>query len=101
MKSFRNSSASTRNSARNSNRRTSFYCHAPTVQSVEIAGDFNHWLPAPMNRQGDGWWCYRVRLCHGHHQYRFRVGGKSMLDPSALDVGRDESGEQVSLLDVS
>ena len=54
-----------------------------------------------MHRQVDGWWCIQVLLCHGHHLYRFLVDGKPMLDPQATGVGRDERGEQVSLVAVS
>jgi len=43
----------------------------------------------------------QVQLCHGHHQYRFLVDGKPMLDPHATGVTRDEQGEQVSLVAVS
>jgi hypothetical protein len=48
-----------------------------------------------------GWWLAKVQLCHGHHQYRFLVDGKPMLDPHATGIARDERGEQVSLLAVS
>jgi len=54
-----------------------------------------------MERRADGWWYVQITLCHGHHQYRFIVDGKPMLDPSASGVGRDENGEEVSLVAVS
>lgn len=54
-----------------------------------------------MEHRADGWWYVQLTLCHGHHQYRFIVDGKPMLDPSASGVGRDEHGEQVSLVAVS
>ena len=54
-----------------------------------------------MERRADGWWYAQITLCHGHHQYRFIVDGKSMLDPKASGAGRDERGEEVSLVAVS
>jgi hypothetical protein len=36
-------------------------------------------------------------LIHGHHQYRFLVDGKPVLDPQAAGVGRDQSNEEVSI----
>jgi len=54
-----------------------------------------------MQRLVDGWWSARVELCHGHHQYRFLVDGRPMLDPHATGVARDEQDEHVSLIAVS
>ncbi len=90
-----------RYSAHNSIKPTSFFCAAPGAKSVCIAGDFNHWTPAVMERRPDGWWYAQISLCHGHHQYRFLVDGKPTLDPKAAGVGHDERGEEVSLVAVS
>jgi 1,4-alpha-glucan branching enzyme len=87
--------------ARHSHKPVNFYCAAPQAKSVELAGDFNHWHPFPMERSVDGWWLAHVELTHGHHQYRFLVDGKPMLDPHATGVVRDEQGERVSLIAVS
>jgi 1,4-alpha-glucan branching enzyme len=88
-------------SARNSHKPVNFYCAAPGAKQVEIAGDFNHWQPLPMRRSVDGWWVAQVELCHGHHQYRFLVDGRPVLDPHATGVDRDEQDERVSLIAVS
>ena len=88
-------------SAKNSRKPVNFYCAAPHAISVELAGDFNHWQPLPMQRSVDGWWLAQVELGHGHHQYRFLVDGKRMLDPHATGVARDEHDEQISLVAVS
>jgi 1,4-alpha-glucan branching enzyme len=88
-------------SAENSHKPVNFYCAAPRAKSVEITGDFNRWHPLPMQRSVDGWWFVQIQLCHGHHQYRFLVDGKPMLDPHATGVARDEQDEQVSLIAVS
>lgn len=88
-------------SAHNSIKPMSFYCAAPGAQSVFITGDFNRWMPVAMSRRPDGCWYAQISLCHGHHQYRFVVDGKPMLDPSAAGVGHDENGDEVSLVAVS
>ena len=90
-----------RYSAKNSLKPVNFYCAAPAAKQVALVGDFNHWHPLPMRRSVDGWWLAQVQLCHGHHQYRFLVDGKPMLDPHATGVGRDERDERVSLIAVS
>ena len=101
MNTTQNHSDNTRYSAKNSLRPINFYCAAPRARSVELVGDFNHWRPFPMQRSVDGWWSVQVELCHGHHQYRFLVDGKPMLDPHATGIARDEQYEHVSLLAVS
>jgi 1,4-alpha-glucan branching enzyme len=88
-------------SAKNSHKPVNFYCAAPRAKLVELAGDFNHWHPLPMQRSVDGWWLTQVQLCHGHHQYRFLVDGRPMLDPHATGVAHDEHDEKVSLVAVS
>ena len=87
-------------SAKNSFKPVNFYCDAPQAQSVKIAGDFNQWHPAPMQRLLDGWWFARLELCHGHHQYRFVVDGMQQLDPHAMGSSLDEQNELVSLVAV-
>jgi 1,4-alpha-glucan branching enzyme len=101
MNTAQNSSHSARYSAENSHKPVNFYCAASRAKSVELVGDFNHWHPLPMERSLDGWWLAQLQLCHGHHQYRFLVDGKPMLDPHATGVARDEHDEQVSLIAVS
>jgi 1,4-alpha-glucan branching enzyme len=78
-----------------------FYHYAPQAQSVELAGDFNHWRPYPMARRDDGWWFLQVMLCTGHHQYRFLVDGHPVLDHRAMGVTRNERNEEVSVLAIS
>jgi 1,4-alpha-glucan branching enzyme len=68
---------------------------------VDLVGDFNQWHPLPMQRSVDGWWFAQVQLDHGHHQYRFLVDGRPMLDPQAADIVRDEADERASLMAVS
>ena len=88
-------------SARHLIRPINFYCCAPEARSVQLLCDFNHWNPLVMHRRDDGWWFIQVLLTHGHHQYRFLVDGKPVLDPRATGVSRDRSNEEVSVVAVS
>ena len=96
-----NVSSNSRHSAKDMLKPVNFYCAAPHAQSVEIAGDFNQWKPSPMRPLVDGWWFAQVPLSHGHHQYRFLVDGRPILDPHATGMTRDERNEQASLIAVS
>jgi 1,4-alpha-glucan branching enzyme len=78
-----------------------FYHHAPQAQLVELAGDFNHWRPYPMEQRDGGWWFLEVMLSAGHHQYRFLVDGRPVLDSRAMGIARNELNETVSVVAVS
>lgn len=95
--------ASDRYSAKKMSKPVNFVCVAPDAMRVCLAGDFNEWSPDsnPMHRQPDGAWLVQVQLHHGHHQYRFVVDGKPVLDPRAHGVARGPRGERVSLIAVS
>ena len=88
-------------SVKHSHKPVNFFCAAPQAKLVELAGDFNHWHPFPMERSVDGWWVAQVQLTHGHHQYWFLVDGQPMLDPQATGVVHNEHDERVSLVAVS
>lgn len=92
-----------RYSAKKMSKPVNFVCVAPAAKQVCLTGDFNQWDPQahPMQRQPDGAWLLQVALHHGHHQYRFLVDGKPVLDPRAHGVARTPEGERVSLLAVS
>jgi len=87
-------------SANRSIKPINFCCAAPGAKAVQLAGDFNHWHPIPMERREGGWWYVQVWLSHGHHQYRFLVDGQPMLDLLATGAARDDRDEPVSLISV-
>jgi 1,4-alpha-glucan branching enzyme len=95
--------AADRYSAKRMLKPVNFVCVAPNARTVYLTGDFNGWHPEthPMQRQADGAWLLQVPLHHGHHQYRFIVDGKPVLDPRASGVARDPRGERASLIAVS
>ena len=76
-----------------------FICADTAARRVTLIGDFNDWHPhaTPMKRQPDGCWHAQVQLRSGHHHYQFLVDGKTMLDPRAHGVARDERDQKVSL----
>lgn len=80
-----------------------FYCAAAKAKRVYLLGDFNDWNPTslPMQRRVDGWWFLQVGLAHGHHQYRFLVDGKAVLDPRAAGTAINSQKEKVSIVAVS
>lgn len=92
-----------RYSAKKMAKPVNFVCVAPQAKDVRLVGDFNGWDSEahPMIRQPDGAWLLQVPLHHGHHQYRFLVDAKPVLDPRAHGIGRDHKGEKTSLVAVS
>ncbi len=92
-----------RYSAKRMSKPINFVCVAPSAKKVFLTGEFNGWSQEahPMQRQPDGAWLLQVPMHHGHHQYRFIVDGKAVLDPRAHGVARDRHGERVSLIAVS
>jgi 1,4-alpha-glucan branching enzyme len=101
MNTLQNHPATGHHPSQSSRKPVNFFCAAPSAVTVELVGDFNHWHPFPMMRSLDGWWLAQLHLTHGHHQYRFLVDGKPVLDPQATGVTQDERGEKASLVAVS
>ncbi|MFO1515105.1 MAG: glycogen-binding domain-containing protein [Verrucomicrobiota bacterium] len=60
-----------------------FAFHAPTAMSVQLVGDFTHWIEKPLSLQKEagGVWRAEVDLAPGTHHYRFIVDGQWHDDP--------------------
>ena len=60
-----------------------FAFRAPTAITVQLVGDFTHWLEQPVNltREAGGVWRAEVKLAPGTHHYRFIVDGQWKDDP--------------------
>ncbi len=60
------------------NGRQSFAFTAPEAVSVQLVGDFTHWLQSPVNlkKGAKGVWQTRVSLTPGIYRYRFLVDGQ-------------------------
>lgn len=54
-----------------------------TASSVEIAGDFNRWVPEPLvRRNADGLWQKVVPVAEKTFRYKFIVDGEWQVDPN-------------------
>jgi 1,4-alpha-glucan branching enzyme len=64
----------------------SFAFTAPEAVSVQLVGDFTHWLQNPINlkRGSKGVWRAQVPLTPGTHHYKFLVDGKWHDDPDCV-----------------
>jgi hypothetical protein len=51
------------------------------VQSVEIAGDFNQWIPELLLQREEGLWQKVMMITRGTYRYKFIVDGQWQMDP--------------------
>lgn len=59
-----------------------FQFHNKTASTVEVAGDFNHWIPEALIRRGDdGLWQKIIRVDKKAFRYKFIVDGEWQVDP--------------------
>ena len=59
-----------------------FQAFTKNARTVEIAGDFNGWIPEPLvHRQPSGLWQKVVPITRGTYRYKFIVDGEWQLDP--------------------
>ena len=69
--------------------------------SVSVAGDFNAWRPAPMQREGREW-VLRLHLAPGVYHYTFRSDRGQWFVPASVPSRRDDGmGGYVAILVVS
>ena len=69
--------------------------------AVSIAGDFNNWQPAPMQREG-GQWIVRLPLKPGIYHYTFRSANGDWFVPPSTPGRRDDGfGGYTAVLVVS
>jgi Glycogen recognition site of AMP-activated protein kinase len=69
--------------------------------AVSIAGDFNNWQPAPMQREGEEW-VVRLSITPGVYNYAFRTADGNWFVPSSTPGRRDDGmGGYVAVLVVS
>lgn len=78
-----------------------FQCQSPGAQEVEIAGDFNSWIPEPMiQRMVPGVWQKIIPMPDGEFRYKFIVDGEWQLDPFHQEVKENSFGSYDSYLKV-
>ena len=79
-----------------------FRSHAPEASEVQLAGDFNDWMPhtTPMQRQGDGDFTAKLRLPKGRYRYRLVIDGRWAHDRFNPNMETNEYGELNSVVEV-
>ncbi len=59
-----------------------FQMMSKTARSVEIAGDFNQWVPESLvRRSAEGLWQKIIPITGGSYRYKFIVDGEGQIDP--------------------
>lgn len=80
-----------------------FRTKQPQAIEVQIAGDFNDWMPhtTPMRRLSDGDYEARLRLPQGRYRYRLVVDGRWSHDLNNPRLETNEYGELNSIAEVA
>jgi chromosome partitioning protein len=80
-----------------------FRSHNPEARDVQLAGDFNDWMPhtTPMLRVSNGDFEARMRLPRGRYRYRLVIDGRWSHDQHNPSVEQNEYGELNSVVDVT
>jgi len=69
---------------------------------VEIAGDFNNWVPEPLARRTDeGLWQKIIPISNGKYRYKFIVDGEWQIDPFQPHQQLNAYGTMDSFLEIA
>lgn len=79
---------------------TVFRLENPGATSVELAGEFNGWKPAPMERISGGVWTTSVDLAPGTYAYKFLVDGEVWVFDPANDARKTVEDNENSAVTV-
>ncbi len=81
---------------------TIFQSNQPDATEVQLAGDFNDWMPhtTPMECRGEGDFVARLRLPQGRYRYRLVVDGRWTHDIHNSNIETNEYGELNSVAEV-
>jgi chromosome partitioning protein len=79
-----------------------FRSFLPEAEEVELAGDFNDWMPhtSPMRRLSDGAFEARLRLPAGRYRYRLVIDGHWSHHADNPRSERNEYGDLNSVLEI-
>jgi len=80
-----------------------FSLEAPAEAMVQIAGDFNNWVPESLYRrslQGKSIWLKAFSLKPGAYAYKYVLNGNWISDPANADTVDDHRGGENSLIQV-
>lgn len=80
-----------------------FRCRQASASEVQLAGDFNDWMPhtTPMRRLDNGDFETRLRLPRGRYRYQLVVDGRWTFDAANPDVITNQYGEINSVVEVA
>lgn len=79
-----------------------FQAYNLTAKDVELAGDFNHWIPEPLiRRTEEGLWQKVIPVLKGHYRYKFIIDGEWQLDPYQSEQRSNAFGTTDSFLNYS
>jgi hypothetical protein len=65
---------------------------APDAARVEVAGDFNEWMPTRTTRAANGMWYADLRIAPGQYRYAFRIDGSEWRVPRGATAVNDGFG---------
>jgi hypothetical protein len=65
---------------------------------LEIAGDWNEWLPEALRQEGADRWAIDLRLAPGVYKFALLVNGQGWTVPEAVPTVPDDFGGEVGLL---
>jgi chromosome partitioning protein len=80
-----------------------FRFEAPAHAAVQVAGDFNDWMPEPLHfSESHGTQVWRKTIClkQGTYEYKYLVDGRWLIDPHNSRAVHDPYGGMNSLLSV-
>jgi hypothetical protein len=69
-----------------------------SVESVEVMGDFNEWVPTPMIRRGRDQWELLVPMASGVHQINLRIDGGKWIAPPGMQKMKDDFNGEVGIV---
>jgi len=80
-----------------------FRSRQPGASEIQLAGDFNDWMPhtTPMRKIGDGEFEARLRLPKGRYRYRLVVDGRWSHDVFNPVIETNEYGELSSIVEIN
>ena len=80
-----------------------FRSHNPQAAEVQLAGDFNDWMPhtTPMRRLANGDFEAHLRLPKGRYRYRLVIDGRWSHDQNNPELETNDYGELNSIVEVT
>jgi len=80
-----------------------FSLEAPADATVQIAGDFNNWIPESLFKNslhGKSVWQKAISLAPGTYAYKYVINGNWISDPTNNHSSDDRQGGRNSLIKV-